>query len=130
VGQPAAIMGDAVTGACAVHQVPNPATGAPQPAPPMPFRAPLTTGLATTVLVAGRPAAVVGSSGLNLPPHIGLHVSDPFAVPTAQEGRVVAGSSSVLVEGRAAASTGSSVTLCAGAPGRLVGSAASVLVGG
>ena len=57
----------------------------------MPFSAPLTLGLTTTVLIGGKPAAVVGSSGLNTPPHVGLHASDPFMVPTMQEGRVVAG---------------------------------------
>ena len=84
MGQPACVMGDKVTGTCAVHQIPNPATGAPQPGPPMPFAAPLVQSLSTTVLIGGKPAAVVGSSGVNTPPHVGLHPADPFMVPTAQ----------------------------------------------
>jgi uncharacterized Zn-binding protein involved in type VI secretion len=123
-------MGDKVTGTCAVHQVPNPASGAPQPAPPMPFSAPMTQGLSTTVLIGGKPAVVAGSSGLNTPPHVGLHASDPFMVPTSQTGNVVAGSTSVLFDGKPAARTGSTCTICAGAPGQVVGTATTVLIGG
>lgn len=130
MGQPACVMGDKVTGTCAVHQIPNPASGAPQPAPPMPFSAGLVQSLSTTVLIGGKPAAVVGSSGPNVPPHVGLHPSDPFMVPTTQTGTVVAGSSSVLFDGKPAAKTGSSATICAGAPGQVVGTASNVLIGG
>lgn len=130
MGTPAAVAGDRVTATCAVHQIPNPATGAPQPAPPMPFSAPLVTGLATRVLVGGKPAAVVGSSGYNTPPHVGLHASDPFMVPTTQVGQVVGGSGTVLVEGKQAARTGASCVVCAGAPGQLTGTATTVLIGG
>ena len=36
------VMGDKIQGQCAIHQVPNPASGAPQPSPaPLPFSAPL-----------------------------------------------------------------------------------------
>lgn len=128
MGQPAAVMNDRIVGTCAVHQVPNPASGAPQPAPPMPFSAPLTLNLATTVFMAGKPAAVAGSSGYNTPPHVGLHVSDPFAVPVVQEGRVVVGSTTVFADGKPVARTGDQVMMCA-TPGNLVGSATTVLVG-
>jgi uncharacterized Zn-binding protein involved in type VI secretion len=130
MGTPAAVMGDQVTGTCPIHQIPNPATGVPQPAPPMPFAAPLLTGLATRTLIGGKPAAVQGSSGLNTPPHVGLHASDPFMVPTTQRAQVVMGSTTVLIEGKPAAKTGSSCTICAGTPGQLTGSAATVLIGG
>ena len=130
MGQPAAVMGDKVTATCAVHQIPNPASGAPQPAPPMPFSAPLLQNLATTVQIGGKPAVVVGSSGLNVPPHVGLHPSDPFMVPTTQMATVTAGSTTVLFDGKPAARTGSPCTVCAGAPGQLAGTAATVLIGG
>ena len=96
----------------------------------MPFAAPVLQGLATTVMISGKPAVVVGSSGYNTPPHVGLHVTDPFLVPTNQLGTVSAGSATVLIEGRPAARTGSACTMCAGLPGQLVGTAASVLIGG
>lgn len=129
MSQPAAVLGDPVVGSCAIHQIPNPASGVPQPAPPMPFNAPLTQGLATSVLIMNKPAAVMGSSGVNTPPHVGLHPSDPSMLPAAQQGRVVAGSQSVLFEGKPAAHTGCQVSMCAAAPGQLTGSGASVLIG-
>jgi len=123
---PAAVMNDRITGTCAIHQVPNPASGAPQPGPPMPFSAPLLQGLEPTVLIEGKAAGVVGASGYNTPPHVGLHVSDPYMVPTMQAGRVISGSTTVLVGGKPLATAQSSVTCCA-TPGQLVASASSVL---
>ena len=46
---------------------------------------------APTVLIGGKPAAVMGSRA-STPPHVGLHPSDPLMVPTVQQGTVVAGS--------------------------------------
>src|SRR4051812_4956481 len=126
-GTPAAVMGDRISASCAVHMIPNPASGAPQPGPPMPFSAPLTQGLATKTMIGGKPAAVAGSMGTNTPPHVGLHPADPYMVPTAQIGSVVQGSATVLIEGRPAAKTGSLCTVCAGLPGQLMGTAATVL---
>jgi uncharacterized Zn-binding protein involved in type VI secretion len=73
---------------------------------------------------------VAGSSGLNTPPHVGLHPSDPFMVPTSQQATVTTGSATVLFDGKPAARTGSPCTVCAGAPGQLAGSATTVLIGG
>jgi uncharacterized Zn-binding protein involved in type VI secretion len=130
MGEPAAVMGDQVTASCAIHQVPNPSSGAPQPSPPVPFSAPLTQNLAASVQIGGKPAVVAGSSGQNTPPHVGLHAADPFMAPTAQMATVTIGSSSVLFEGKPAAKTGSPCTVCGGTPGQLAGSAATVLIGG
>lgn len=130
MGAPAIVQNDRITGMCAVHQVPNPATGAPQPSPaPLPFSAPLLQGLVSSVLIGGLPAAVVGSSGVNTPPHVGLHVADPFVVPQLQEGRITVGSASVFIGGQPAASANASTIMCAGVPGTLVPSVATVLIG-
>jgi uncharacterized Zn-binding protein involved in type VI secretion len=130
MGEPAAVMNDRITGQCMIHQVPNPATGAPQPSPaPLPFSAPLLQALATTVLAGGKPLAVQGSWGVNTPPHVGLHATDPFMTPTLQRGTVVAGSATVMLEGKPAAKSGSQATCCQ-EPGQLAGSAATVLLGG
>lgn len=128
MGSPAIVMNDRVTGTCAIHQVPNPASGAPQPGPPMPFSAPLVSSLVSTVLIGGKPAAVMGSSGMNTPPHVGLHVSDPYVVPTMQEGRILSGSPTVRIGGQPAANASSSVTCCA-TPGSLVPTTTTVLIG-
>jgi len=100
LGAPAIVMGDKVTGSCAIHQIPNPASGAPQPGPPFPFSAPITIGTVPTVTIGGKPAAVVGCSGMNTPPHVGLHPSDPYMAPPQQVGRIVSGSPTVTIGNR------------------------------
>lgn len=123
------VMGDKIQGQCAVHQVPNPATGAPQPSPaPLPFSAPLTMGLEATVTIGGKPVAVMGSSGYNTPPHVGLHPSDPYLVPTMQEGRVLSGSPTVTAGGQPVATTSSQVSMCAQIPGTPVSTVGDVTV--
>jgi uncharacterized Zn-binding protein involved in type VI secretion len=82
-----------------------------------------------TVLIASKPAAVVGSQGLNTPPHAGLHGADPFMAPPTQIGRVVMGSTTVMLGGKPAAKTGSNCQLCS-TPGTVTGSATTVLIGG
>lgn len=128
MGAPAIVMGDRITGSCPIHQVPNPASGVPQPGPPMPFTAPLTIGTQPAVLIGGKPAAVVGCSGINTPPHVGLHLSDPFFAPPTQIGRIVSGSPTVLIGGQPAATATSSATCCV-TPGQLVPTVTTVLIG-
>jgi uncharacterized Zn-binding protein involved in type VI secretion len=96
---------------------------------PLPFSAPLLQGLATKTLIGGKPAAVQGSSGFCTPPHVGLHATDPFMVPTQQVGQVMTGSLTVLIEGKPAATSSSTVVMCAQVPGTIVGSATTVLIG-
>jgi uncharacterized Zn-binding protein involved in type VI secretion len=128
MGAPAIVLGDRVTGLCPNHLVIGP-LGAPMPSPaPLPFTAPVTMGTVQTVLVGGKPAAVMGSSGLNVPPHVGLHASDPFLAPPLQRGQVVAGSPTVLIGGQPAATAQSQCTCCL-VPGSLVPSVATVLIG-
>src|SRR5919106_538849 len=127
---PAAVQGDQVVATCSMHTIPNPATGAPQPGPPMPFAAPITVGTVPTVLIHGRPAVVLGASGFNASVHPGLHPSDPFMLPTQQKAQVTGGSATVLIGGKPAASTGAPCVVCFGVPGTLTGTAATVLIGG
>jgi uncharacterized Zn-binding protein involved in type VI secretion len=129
MGEPAAVMGDQIIGNCPMHLIVNPATGAPQPSPvPLPFSAALVNQLATTVQIGGKPAVVAGSWGLNAPPHP-IHATDPYFAPLMQKGTVVSGSATVMFDGLPAAKTGSP-SLCCSTPGNLVGSAATVLIGG
>jgi uncharacterized Zn-binding protein involved in type VI secretion len=128
MGAPAIVMGDKITGQCPIHMIPNSATGAPQPSPPLPFSAPLTMDLVTTVMIGGKAAAVAGSSGLNTPPHVGLHPSDPYMVPTMEKGQVVVGSVTVMIGGKPAATAQSTCTCCA-TPGTLVPTVTTVLIG-
>jgi uncharacterized Zn-binding protein involved in type VI secretion len=129
MGSPALVMNDRITGSCAIHQVPNPSSGAPQPSPgPLPFSAPLTNGLVASVEINRKAAAVVGSSGYNTPPHIGLHLSDPFVQPAAQEGKVLTGSATVTIGDKAAATIESKVQCCA-TPGSVAPTVKDVLIG-
>ena len=125
MGAPAIVMNDQITGMCPNHLIPA-AAGAPVPAPPMPFSSPLLQQLAPTVMIGGKPAAVMGSSGYNMPPHVGI--VDPFAAPPMQVGRIVSGSPTVLIEGKPAATASSMCTLCL-IPGTLVPSVMTVLIG-
>ncbi|MEM9514372.1 MAG: PAAR domain-containing protein [Actinomycetota bacterium] len=129
MGQPAVVMGDRVMGTCPVHQVPAPSGTAP--VSNLPFQGPLLQGLTTTVMIGGKPAAVAGSSGINTPPHVGLHAADPAMAPTAQQAQVVSGSATVFFDGKPAAYTGCQVTHCVPpVPGQVSGSATTVMVGG
>ncbi len=127
MGSPAIVMGDKVTGVCAGHLIIGP-LGVPLPAPPMPFSAPLTLGLSTTVLIGGKPAALMGSTGYNTPPHVGLHASDPFLLPMMEVGQVVTGSVTVMIDGKAAATAQSTATCCV-VPGRIPPTVTNVLIG-
>jgi uncharacterized Zn-binding protein involved in type VI secretion len=123
------VKGDKVQGQCAVHQVPNPATGAPQPSPaPLPFAAPLTMGLVETVTIGGKAVAVVGSSGLNTPPHVGLHATDAYVTPAMQKGAVTTGSPTVTAGGKAVATSSSACSMCAQAPAKPVATVTNVTV--
>jgi uncharacterized Zn-binding protein involved in type VI secretion len=124
---PVIVMGDRVVGICPNHLIPNP-VGGPMPSPPLPFSAPLTLGLVTTVLAGGKPVAVMGSSGFNTPPHVGLYPADPFLAPPMQKGQVLSGSPTVLIGGQPAASALSSCTCCL-VPGNLVPTVTTVLIG-
>lgn len=129
MGAPAIVMNDQIMGQCAIHLIPNPASGAPQPSPPLPFSAPLTMSLATKVMIGGKPAAVVGSQGLCTPPHVGLHPSDPYMVPTMEIGEIMQGSTTVLIEGKPAATASSTCTCCGVPVGSLVPTVTNVLIG-
>ena len=130
MGVPAAVLGDRISATCAIHLVPNPTSGVPQPGPPMPFSAPVTLGTCPTVQVSGKPVVVVGAQGTNTPPHVGLHPADPFMAPPTQMGVVVQGSATVLAGGTPVARSGDACTAC-GMPGAtLTGTAATVQVGG
>lgn len=124
---PVIVMGDRIVGICPNHLIPSP-VGAPMPSPPLPFSAPLTLGVVPTVVAGGKPVAVMGSSGFNTPPHVGLHPADPFLAPPMQKGQVLSGSPTVLIGGQPAATLESSCTCCL-VPGNLVPTVTTVLIG-
>lgn len=128
MGNPAVKLGDQVMGTCAGHQLIGP-VGSPIPAPPMPFVAKLTLGTVSSVLLGGTPAAVKGSKGYNLPPHVGLHASDSKMLPITQEAEITVGSSTVQFEGKDAAYSTCTATACLCASPQVMGTVATVLIG-
>ena len=130
--QPAARQNDPVTGTD-VHILLVPSPGGPVPTPtPLPFAGQLMTGLSTDVLINGRPAAVQGSVAQNMPPHL-CPPPASFSKPPTNQGRVLIGSPTVLVNGKPLARLGDPVATCndpADLPSSAItGGSADVLVG-
>ena len=120
---------DIIDGQCLSHKIIG-SNGSAVPAPPMKFSAPITVGCARSVSVEGVALALEGSSGVNTPAHTPvLHPSDRSVAPPTQQGKVVKGSRTVLVEGKGAAFSGCDVTECQGARATVVGSGSSVEIG-
>ncbi|MFI6226390.1 PAAR domain-containing protein [Micromonospora echinospora] len=130
MGVPAAKLGDKVVGTD-THIIMVPSPGGPVPTPtPMPFAGTITTGCSTDVLIEGKPAAVVGSGAQNAPPHV--PTGGPFQVPPTNQGTVLAGSPTVLINGKPAARHGDKVNTCndpAPLPNGTIVATGQVLVG-
>lgn len=111
VGQPAAKLGDRIV-ATDIHIILIPAAaGATVPTPVShPFTGVIGGNLSANVFVMGRPAATVGSTAINTPPHIPL--GGPFAKPPTNMGTIVAGSPTVLINGKPAARNGDTALTC------------------
>jgi uncharacterized Zn-binding protein involved in type VI secretion len=111
MGQPGAKQGDTVI-ATDIHIVMIPSPGGPVPTPlPHPFNGMLTGGLSSNVKIQGAPAAVVGSTADNVPPHIPQ--GGPFQKPPTNKGQVIVGSARVMINGKPAARNGDTVLTCA-----------------
>jgi uncharacterized Zn-binding protein involved in type VI secretion len=108
---PAAKQGDQVV-AVDTHIFLIPAAaGAPVPTPlPSPFNGILSQGLSTDVKIMGMFAATVGSVAMNTPPH--LPQGGPFQKPPSNQGRIIAGSTSVMINGKPAARNGDTALTC------------------
>ncbi len=111
MGQPAAKQGDQVT-ALDIHIVLVPAV-VPVPTPlPHPFSGMIGGSLSGDVKIMGKPAAVVGSTADNTPPHIPTPPGTVFQKPPANKATIVVGSPTVLVNGKPAARNGDTALTC------------------
>jgi uncharacterized Zn-binding protein involved in type VI secretion len=107
---PGAKQGDKVVG-IDTHIIMIPSPGGPVPTPlPHPFAGTITGGCSTNVQIGGMPAATVGSTATNAPPH--LPQGGPFQVPPTNQGSVVKGSGTVLINNKPAARAGDKVNTC------------------
>jgi len=106
--QPAARQNDPVTGTD-IHILMVPSPGGPVPTPtPLPYAGQLALSLSTDVLINGRPAATQGSKSQQTP-----HIPPfPFQRPPTNQGTVIIGSPTVLVNGKPLARLGDQVATC------------------
>lgn len=110
MGQPAAKRGDQIT-ATDTHIILIPSPGGPIPTPlPHPFVGIIDGNLCATVKIMGMPAATVGSTATNTPPHIPQ--GGPFQVPPTNRGQIIMGSATVMIGGMPAARNGDTATTC------------------
>ncbi|GLZ39449.1 PAAR domain-containing protein [Actinokineospora sp. NBRC 105648] len=108
---PGAKMGDKVVGTD-IHILLVPSPGGPVPTPtPIPFTGTITGGCSADVLIAGAPAAVLGSTATNAPPHLAPPPAT-FQVPPTNQGTVIKGSGTVLINNKPAARAGDTVQTC------------------
>jgi uncharacterized Zn-binding protein involved in type VI secretion len=132
MGQPAAKQGDQVV-ATDTHIVIVPGTP-PTPTPlPHPFTGLLNGALSPDVKIMGMPAATVGSTAENTPPHIPTPPGTTFQNPPANKGTIQMGSQTVNINGKAAARHGDTATTCndpADIPVGTVVAVGTVLIGG
>jgi len=131
MGQPAAKQGDQVV-ASDIHIVMIPSPGGPIPTPlPHPFAGQLDGELSSDVNIEGKAAAVQGSTATNTPSHIPQ--GGPFQVPPKDKATIQIGSSTVLINGKAAARASDTALTCndpADLPAGTVVAASTVLIGG
>jgi uncharacterized Zn-binding protein involved in type VI secretion len=105
-------LGDKVVGIC-THIVMVPSLVGPVPTPlPHPYAANVTLACAMNVLIGGRPAAVLGSGLVMLPPHLPMPPGTAFGVPPTNDGKILRGSAMVLIGGRPAARIGDQAMTC------------------
>ena len=132
MGQPAAKQGDQVT-AIDIHIVMVPSPGGPVPTPlPHPFAGIIDGSLSTDVKVMGMPAATVGSTASNTPPHLPTPPGTTFQIPPQNSGTIMMGSMTVFINGKPAARNGDMAQTCADPapnPGGQVIAVGTVMIG-
>ncbi len=111
-----------------------PSAPAPVPTPlPHPFVGIINGELSSDVKIMGMPAATVGSTADNTPPHIPTPPGTSFQSPAANKATIQLGSQTVKINGKAVARNGDMANTCndpADMPVGTVIAAGTVLVGG
>ena len=110
MGQLAAKQGDFIQGTDThITMVPSP--GGPVPTPgPYVFNGIIDGNLSSDVYIDKMPAATVGSTATNTPPHI--PIGGPFQVPPSNKGIIMMGSSTVFINKKPAARMGDTANTC------------------
>jgi uncharacterized Zn-binding protein involved in type VI secretion len=129
MGPPAAKQNDLIT-ATDMHMIQPPGPTSPVIVP-HPFVGVLNGGLSTDVNIMGSPAAVAGSTATNNPPHI--PIGGTFVNPPTNQGTILLGSTTVLINGKQAARAGDTARTCndpIDLPVGVVQAAGTVFIGG
>ncbi|MGI9303718.1 MAG: PAAR domain-containing protein [Gammaproteobacteria bacterium] len=113
MGSPAAKKGDKVV-ATDTHIVMVPApSGAPTPTPlPHQFNGMINGGLSSNVKIMGNPAATVGSTADNTPPHTPTSPGTSFQKPPSNKATIQKGSQTVMINRKPAARSGDTALTC------------------
>jgi uncharacterized Zn-binding protein involved in type VI secretion len=131
MGLPAAKQGDKIT-AVDIHIIMIPTPGGPVPTPlPHPFNGMINGNLSSNVKIGGMPAATLGSTADNIPPHIPQ--GGPFQRPPMNKATIIKGSATVLINKKPAARMGDTALTCndpADLPVGTVIAAGTVMIGG
>ncbi|MDO9338083.1 MAG: PAAR domain-containing protein [Caulobacter sp.] len=131
MGQPAAKLGDQIE-AMDMHIVLIPEGPDLVPTPEeLPFSGIIDNGVSETVMINGRPAATLGSTATNEPPHI--PIGGAFQDPPTNQGEIVTGSATVMINGKPAARAGDTALTCndpAPEPIGTVVAESTVMIGG
>jgi uncharacterized Zn-binding protein involved in type VI secretion len=112
MGQPAAKQGDQIV-ATDTHIVLVPSVSGSVPTPlPHPFSGIIDGNLSSDVNIDKRAAATVDSTATNTPPHIPTPPGVSFANPPKNQGKITIGSTTVKINGKAAARAGDTAETC------------------
>lgn len=133
MGQPAAKQNDMIQ-AMDTHivMVPTPGGPVPTPTPGHPFNGLMDGNLSSDVKIMGLPAATVGSTATNQPPHIPIG-GPSFQIPPTNQATIMIGSTTVLINGKQAARNGDTANTCndpAPLPVGTVIATGTVMIGG
>ena len=110
MGMPAAKKGDQIIAAdIHVVNIPSPSGTVPTPIP-HPFAGIIDGNLSQDVKIMGKPAATVGSTASNKPPHIPQ--GGPFQKNPSNKATIKMGSATVKINGKMAARTGDTAMTC------------------
>jgi uncharacterized Zn-binding protein involved in type VI secretion len=129
MGQPAAKQGDQVM-ALDMHLIQPPGPTSPVLVP-HPFTGIISGGLSNNVTIQGLPAATVTSTATNTPPHI--PIGGTFVKPPSNQGTILKGSATVMINGKPAARAGDTAMTCndpVDLPVGTVAAVSTVLIGG
>ena len=112
MGQPAAKQGDKII-AVDTHivMVPSPSGSVPTPLP-HPFSGIIDGNLSSDVKIEQKAAATIDSTATNTPSHVPTPPGVSFQSPPKNKGKITIGSTTVKINGKAAARNGDTAETC------------------